>query len=83
MRENQSLLNWLSHSEHESKHNAVRSSRVEGTGQWLLRHSLFEAWFNDNATCSILWCHGIQGCGKSVLAWVCSHVIWIAATDVL
>ncbi|KAJ9642435.1 hypothetical protein H2199_004816 [Coniosporium tulheliwenetii] len=44
----------------------VFSLRVEGTGQWLLESAQFKSWlFGAQRT---LWCSGIPGAGKTVLA---------------
>jgi hypothetical protein len=59
------ILNWLSKIEHDKKHHSVRSCRVQGTGSWLLERPEYVQWRDDGA--NVLWCHGIQGSGKSVL----------------
>ncbi|KFY45951.1 hypothetical protein V495_02719 [Pseudogymnoascus sp. VKM F-4514 (FW-929)] len=61
------ILNWISKSEHDQKHQAVRLPRVKGTGGWLLERKEYVRWRDEAASPSILWCHGIQGSGKTVL----------------
>ncbi|OBT73030.1 hypothetical protein VF21_07727 [Pseudogymnoascus sp. 05NY08] len=61
------IFNWISKSEHDQKHQAVRSPRVEGTGGWLLERMEYTRWRDDASSSNILWCHGIQGSGKTVL----------------
>ena len=52
---------------HEGKHKKLQNVRYEGTGTWILRHETFQQW-KRSASSSILCCHGIPGCGKTVLA---------------
>ncbi|KAK3387293.1 hypothetical protein B0H63DRAFT_155372 [Podospora didyma] len=62
------VLSWLSTLDHSQRYHAIRSLRVEGTGKWLLNHSNYPSWRDDKASPNILWCHGIQGAGKTFLA---------------
>lgn len=64
------ILNWLSNRGHDQKHHAVRSARIEGTGIWLLERPEYVRWRDDIAATNVLWCHGIQGSGKTVLTYV-------------
>ena len=49
--------------------------RVDGTGQWLLNHPKFQMWWDDVQLSNVLWCHGVPGSRKSVLAsLVIDHV---------
>jgi hypothetical protein len=66
----ENILSCISKLEHDQKHHAVRSPRVEGTGSWLLERQEYVRWRDDVSTSNILWCHGIQGSGKSVLTYV-------------
>lgn len=51
----------------EAKHKKLSSLRYEGTGTWIFQHETFRGWEN-SASSSTLCCHGIPGCGKTVLA---------------
>lgn len=64
------ILDWISKSELDQKHQAVRLPRVKGTGGWLLERKEYARWRDDASSSNILWCHGIQGSGKTVLTWV-------------
>ena len=67
--EREKVLNWLSTVKHEQKHNDIRMPRMSGTGEWLLKEAKFRSWRDDSKSRdNVLWCHGIQGSGKSVLA---------------
>ncbi|CAD6564823.1 MAG: hypothetical protein ASARMPREDX12_004447 [Alectoria sarmentosa] len=69
VREREQVLEWLSTFKHEQKHHDIRMPRVEGTGKWLLQKVIFQQWRDDpKSRDNTLWCHGIQGSGKSVLA---------------
>jgi hypothetical protein len=61
------VLNWISRSDYVRKHHTVRLPRVDGTGGWLLQHPKYVAWRDDESSSNVLWCHGIQGSGKSIL----------------
>ncbi|RQM05139.1 hypothetical protein DH86_00003148, partial [Scytalidium sp. 3C] len=61
------ILDWISKLDHNLKHNFVRLPRVEGSGGWLLERKEYVSWKDGDAGSNILWCHGIQGSGKSVL----------------
>ena len=65
-RERESILKWLSNAKPSQKHHDVRLPRVAGTGGWLLEESTFKKW--RDAEENLLWCYGIQGSGKSILA---------------
>lgn len=64
------ILNWISKLEHDQKHHTVRSPRVEGTGRWLLEQLEYVQWRDDVSASNVLWCHGVQGSGKTVLTYV-------------
>lgn len=68
-REREQVLEWLSNFKHEQKHHDIRMPRMKGTGEWLLNEVAFRTWRdNSKSRDNVLWCHGIQGSGKSVLA---------------
>lgn len=70
----QVMLAWLDAPDSSAHHNIVLKGRTEGTGAWLLTGAQFEAW-RDSAEMSVLWIHGIPGCGKTVLtSSVIDHV---------
>lgn len=78
VREREQVLEWLSTFKHEQKHHDIRIPRVEGTGEWLLQKVVFQQWRDDpKSRDNTLWCHGIQGSGKSVLAYVSSYE-WVS-----
>ena len=66
--ERNKILEWISTQDYNSKHSAIRVSRVNGTGQWLLDHPTFQVWRDDTESNNLLWCHGIPGSGKTVLS---------------
>ncbi|KAI0856303.1 ankyrin repeat-containing domain protein [Xylaria cubensis] len=64
--EDDRILNWLSPVDYSSDQNTYISTRQPGTGQWLLSSDSYMAWTNTrNGT---LFCPGIPGAGKTVLA---------------
>ncbi|KAL8697208.1 MAG: hypothetical protein Q9201_007243 [Fulgogasparrea decipioides] len=69
MAQREKVLDWISKLKYEQKHLDIRLPRVDGTGEWLLEHPTFQRW-HDQPTdqADTLWCHGVQGSGKSILA---------------
>lgn len=68
--ERQETLEWISKVKHEEKHQDVRLPRLDGTGAWLLQDTTFQEWrAQSSKTTRLLWCHGIPGSGKSILAY--------------
>ena len=64
--EERTILNWLSSHRFASKQNDILSRRHGQTGAWFLNSPDFQTWVNDPA--KTLFCPGIPGAGKSVLA---------------
>ena len=65
------IFDWLSSVHYTSHHRSKSSSLLPGSGEWLLRKPKFIEWLRSSSS-SILWLHGIPGCGKSMLI---AHVI--------
>lgn len=62
------ILTWISTLDHIQMHYDTRKPRAKGTGDWFLREISFKAWEDTTRPGnSVLWCHGIQGSGKSTL----------------
>lgn len=67
--EREKILDWISKDKPEQKHHDIRLPRLTGTGQWLLEDPSFKRWRDrPMGEKNTLWCHGIPGSGKSVLA---------------
>ena len=67
--EREKLLDWISPIKHEQKHHDVRVPRVDGTGEWLLQKKEVQSWRDEpSLRTNVLWGHGIQGSGKSILS---------------
>jgi Cdc6-like AAA superfamily ATPase len=64
--ERRNILDWLAKVDYASQHIDFIGRRQEGTGQWLLGSNEFQAWLNANN--QILFCPGIPGAGKTILA---------------
>ncbi|GAW19057.1 hypothetical protein ANO14919_085410 [Xylariales sp. No.14919] len=64
--------NWLRATNVEIDQDSHAKARAEypGTGQWLLKTTLFKEWFNPQYTTipPLLWLNGIPGAGKTILA---------------
>lgn len=62
------ILEWLSNIKHDQKHHDIRLRRVENTGGWLIEEKKFQYWRDaTQPRNNFLWCHGIQGSGKTIL----------------
>ncbi|UQC89065.1 uncharacterized protein CLUP02_14593 [Colletotrichum lupini] len=68
----QTILRSLSTLPYPSHHQAAVRGRLDGSGEWLLHHQAFRSWRGSSSS-TILWLHGIPGCGKTKL---CSVVIY-------
>ena len=69
-RKRDDVLNWLSPLKHAQKHYHISKPHIHGTGEWLLEMHEFKSWRDEpQAISNVLYCYGIQGAGKSVLAY--------------
>ena len=64
--EREKLLTWISPLDFQPKHFDVINKHHPGTGKWMLETSEFVAWRKGET--KLLWCTGIPGAGKTVLA---------------
>jgi len=66
------ILEWLSPLVPLERHQAIRKSRVDGIGDWLLRTNEFEKWHTgeDHTAHPVLFCYGDPGVGKTYLRCV-------------
>ncbi|KAM0344005.1 hypothetical protein ACHAPU_007908 [Fusarium lateritium] len=64
--EHQAILTWLTPTDYPLRHNDIISQRQEGTGNWLLDSTEFQAWLNGEK--QTLFCPGIPGAGKTIMA---------------
>ena len=63
----QALLSQLTTIDFEAVHADISSRRTEDTGQWLLESGEYISW-RDKGSSTVLWCPGLPGAGKTVLA---------------
>jgi hypothetical protein len=61
----QSILNWLTKIDYVKQQNDFINRRQEGTGQWLLDSTEYQAWLETDK--QTLFCPGIPGAGKTIL----------------
>ena len=64
--ERANILQWLSRIPNKKHHINTAHDILTGSGQWLLDHPAYTEWRTSSYS-SILWLHGIPGCGKSKL----------------
>lgn len=64
--EHQTLVAWLSPTDFPAQYSDLMSHRQEGTGQWFLEASEYLQWLNEPK--SVLFCPGIPGAGKTMIA---------------
>ncbi|KAJ7747665.1 ankyrin repeat-containing domain protein [Mycena maculata] len=60
------ILDWLSPINFFLRHADISRTRQPGTGEWFLADSRFKKW--ESGAGGPLWCRGIPGAGKTVLA---------------
>jgi len=65
-KEREELLDWLSKDDFLRKHRHVLGTRQKGTATWVTEAPKFQDWLSDSKS-RTLWCHGILGCGKTVM----------------
>ncbi|KAJ7229573.1 ankyrin repeat-containing domain protein [Mycena haematopus] len=75
----QDFLNWISPINFFLRQADIFQTQQKGTGEWLLANPKFQAW--KTGSTQTLWCHGIPGAGKTVLAYICSLLIVDIVTD--
>ncbi|CAG8419070.1 unnamed protein product [Penicillium salamii] len=66
--ERQEILNWLSPTNYATQQSDYFGRRGQETGQWLLDSSEFQSWTSGSR--DSLFCPGIPGAGKTILASV-------------
>ncbi|KAJ6542334.1 ankyrin repeat-containing domain protein [Mycena vulgaris] len=66
IRDRDIIISWLSPINFFLRQADISQMREKGTGGWLLAHPLFKKW--ESGSGSTLWCRGIPGAGKTVLA---------------
>ena len=60
------LQSWLSSLKPWERHQDIQSSRLKGTGEWLLQMAKFKAW-HDGTIDSAFCCYGGPGVGKTFI----------------
>lgn len=67
--ERRQILQWLSLLEPRRRHHGVRTDRLGGVGNWLLKASEFRKWRNAEDGCvePVLFCYGNPGAGKTYI----------------
>ncbi|KFZ11737.1 hypothetical protein V502_07439 [Pseudogymnoascus sp. VKM F-4520 (FW-2644)] len=61
------IRDWISVVPVMDHHRSVVGKVMPDSGQWLLRNAKFLEWRSQSSS-SVLWLHGMVGCGKSTLA---------------
>ncbi|KAJ7291413.1 hypothetical protein C8J57DRAFT_1458271 [Mycena rebaudengoi] len=64
--EREKIIDWLSPLNFFARHADIFGTLQEGTGRWLLEDPRFRTWLLSPG--EIIWCSGIPGAGKTVLA---------------
>ncbi len=60
------ILAWLCPLPMNQVHQTISDRAEKGSGEWFLSSEAFKSWCLDTDNC--LWCWGIPGAGKTVLA---------------
>ncbi|KAK3391226.1 hypothetical protein B0H63DRAFT_411349, partial [Podospora didyma] len=75
----QNVLDWFSPTDYASQQSDFVKRRQDGTGQWLLDSSEFKAWLK--ADSRTLFCPGIPGAGKTILASIVVNYLTMCFGD--
>ncbi|KAF9761315.1 hypothetical protein IL306_003866 [Fusarium sp. DS 682] len=67
-RDHEAILEWITPAGYHSQHNSILRMRQAGTCQWFLGSTEFQTWLNKNGI--VMFCPGIPGAGKTVIASV-------------
>ena len=69
--EKRQVLEWLSPLASRERHQAVRDSRADGVGDWLLHTRGFSTWraLEDGSAQPVLLCYGDPGVGKTYMRY--------------
>lgn len=59
------IIEWLDGPDPSTNYNRALKTRTPKTGSWFIESKAYADWKN---TPSLLWLHGIPGCGKTVLS---------------
>ena len=61
------IMQWLSPLEPQQRHQGVRTSRLDGIGNWVLEIGEFRNWRDGEDGCvePVLFCYGNPGVGKT------------------
>ncbi|KAJ7601491.1 hypothetical protein DFH06DRAFT_1406902, partial [Mycena polygramma] len=71
------IIKWYSPINMLPRHAAIYKNWEPGTGIWLLEHRLFREW--KSGTRKMLWCQGMPGAGKTVLASLITNTLRVEA----
>ena len=72
-KDDQAVLDWLSNHSFAGRQNDIFKRMASGTGDWLLKTEAFMKWQLSRE--KALWCPGIPGAGKTVLAsYIVNHL---------
>jgi nucleoside phosphorylase len=63
------VLEWLSPTPYDNRHNEIKRCWIDGTGMWLLDTLQYKLWRFKSDAPSFLWCYGGPGTGKTVLTY--------------
>ncbi|KAJ7444007.1 ankyrin repeat-containing domain protein [Mycena latifolia] len=72
--EEKEILNWITSLNFFQRQADVFRAWQPGTGEWLLSDATFKNWTLGAG--GVLWCRGIPGAGKTVLASVVVNYLW-------
>ncbi|KAI2829167.1 hypothetical protein CBS147345_10812 [Aspergillus niger] len=67
-RETREVLDWVSSIDFVDQQNDIISLRQDGTGHWLINSEEFIQWMSDDIQPRTLFCPGIPGAGKTIMA---------------
>ncbi|KAL8807263.1 MAG: hypothetical protein Q9182_000768 [Xanthomendoza sp. 2 TL-2023] len=69
--QHQKIHGWLNAPDPSSNHKKALATRHKDTGDWFIQSRSYVDWLSKSR--SLLWLHGIPGCGKTILSSTIIH----------
>lgn len=69
-------LDWLAPCSYKSQQADLLQKQEKDTGKWFLEHQTFRTWLDRQRSIQTLFCHGLPGAGKTIIASIVIDCLW-------